>query len=95
MISYIFVLIPYILCDFRIDLIFSFIPESPRWLLSNGRKKEANKILTKLAKRNHKSLAVDSLNLLEADETPSTGKIWQLFSTKTLSFRTIVICFNW
>ena len=75
--------------------IYSFIPESPRWLLSNGKKKEARKILTKLAERNGKKLSDEVLDLLETDKDASTGKIWQLFSTKTLTARTAVICFNW
>lgn len=72
-----------------------FIPESPRWLLSNGRKNEARDILRKLAKRNGKELTEMTLNLLESEDKSSSGKIWQLLSTKTLAVRTAVICFNW
>ena len=78
-----------------IFFISSFIPESPRWLLSNGKTKEARKILIKLAKGNGKKLTNEMLELLQSVEEKTTGRIWQLFSTKTLSLRTVIICLNW
>ena len=52
-------------------------------------------MLTKLAQKNGKSIAVETLGLIDVDENVSTGKIWQLFSTKTLALRATVICLNW
>ena len=74
---------------------YSIIPESPRWLLSNGRRKEALVIVRKLVKRNGKKISEDELNTLESETETARGKIWQLFSTKTVAFRTTVICINW
>lgn len=70
-------------------------PESARWLLSNGRKEEAIRILANLAKHNNKELSKEVLYSLEVDESSQKGKLWQLFSTKVLALRTLVLCLNW
>ena len=76
-------------------IFYSIVPESPRWLLSNGKREEAEQIIKKLAKRNGKIVTDEMLSSLEADKHRSKGRLWQLFSTKTLAFRTIVIFINW
>ena len=74
---------------------YSIVPESPRWLLSNGKRDEAEQVIKKLAKRNGKIVTDEMLSSLEADKHRSKGRLWQLFSTKTLAFRTTVIFINW
>ena len=86
------------MCIFAIDVSLrtcSIIPESPRWLLRNGKRKEAESILTKLAEKNGKPMKKEMLESLEADKDTSKGKLWQLFSTKVLAFRTSIIFINW
>lgn len=69
------------------------IPESCRWLLSKNRKKEAIKILRKVAKSNN---AVLNEKLVEELPPPQKeGRVWQLFSSKTLGVWTLIIFFNW
>ena len=73
----------------------SIVPESPRWLLSNGRRDDAMAIVTRMVKVNGKTVDEKALSNLESDSAHGTGRIWQLFSTKTMTFRTTVICINW
>ena len=102
-----FILISYLLKDWQKTqlsigipaVIYIFyiciFPESARWLLSNGKREEALDILAKLAKRNKKELSKQTLYSLEVDKGNQKGKLWQLFSTKTLIFRTLVLFINW
>lgn len=73
----------------------SIMPESPRWLLSNGKRGEAIKIVRKIADRNGKTLTEEAISSLEAEKHAARGRLWQLFSTKTLALRTCVIFINW
>lgn len=52
---------------------FPFVPESPRWHLSNGRTSEAKAILRQIAKRNGVELGQFSLKLEEVSWSVSQG----------------------
>lgn len=75
-----------------------FVPESPRWLISKGRLKEAKKILETIAKTNSKSI---SPHLLESTlqqkkiESDSHAKLWHIFGRPVLLRRTLILMFNW
>ncbi|XP_060081315.1 organic cation transporter protein-like [Ylistrum balloti] len=71
------------------------LPESLRWLISKGKYEEANAILQKAAKVN-KVTVEKNLFENEGNVPPEpTGKMWQLFSSRVMLLRTIVILFNW
>jgi hypothetical protein len=70
------------------------IPESPRWLISQGRFEEAEKIIRQIAKGNNVTLTDKAFVNLEAD-APPTGRVWHLFSDRVLLVRTLIIFFNW
>ncbi|XP_069134981.1 organic cation transporter protein-like isoform X2 [Argopecten irradians] len=82
---------------FSIILVYWWLlPESPRWLITKRRYEEAKVILLKAAKVNKVVLTDDILKVKEKDvDAPKDGKIWQLFTSRVLLLRTLVIFFNW
>ncbi|XP_060551325.1 organic cation transporter protein-like [Ruditapes philippinarum] len=71
------------------------VPESPRWLLSQGRFVEAEEIMRKAAEVNKASLPDKIFDKDSIDLTAPKGKLWHLFSTRVMFIRTLVIFFNW
>ncbi|XP_052083729.1 organic cation transporter protein-like [Mytilus californianus] len=72
----------------------SFVPESPRWLSGKGRKKEAAALLKHAAFINKTEFSEKVMEEL-APEKKEAGKVWLLFSDRTLGCRTVVIFYNW
>ncbi|XP_068633910.1 organic cation transporter protein-like isoform X2 [Battus philenor] len=79
---------------------YFLLPESPRWLLTIGKAKEAAIVMEKAAKRN--GLPTESIaDLTQKTVTELTNKNQEhasflaLFRTPRLRARTIAICFNW
>ena len=74
------------------------MPESPRWLLARGRRKEAREILETAARWNKVQLSEKALVTLSEggvqDDTLQES-IFGIFKSKKLIIRSIVICFNW
>ncbi|OWF45912.1 organic cation transporter protein-like [Mizuhopecten yessoensis] len=72
------------------------ISESPRWLISRQRYEEANKVLQKAAKVNKVEIEKNLFEKeIENKTSQPTGRVWQLFSTRVMLLRTLVILFNW
>lgn len=80
------------------------IPESTRWLLSNGRKDEAIVLIQQAAKENKVTIPQDVLDNLitpemqkKAEEDASKPKpsMLDLFKFPNLRIRTMVILFSW
>lgn len=80
------------------------VPESPRWLFTVGRVKEASTQLEKAARINklpteniHMDLiAFKKTSLVDVgDEQTSKGNIWDLFKTPNMRAKSIYMCFNW
>jgi MFS transporter, OCT family, solute carrier family 22 (organic cation transporter), member 4/5 len=74
------------------------IPESSRWLLSNNRKEEAVKTISKIAKANKLIVPKEILEKLECDvieEGKGKPSMFALFKTPYLRFKSILIFFNW
>lgn len=78
-----------------------FIPESPRWLLTKGRAKEAKELLQKASRENGVEIADSDLehmlNESNNDSTPDTNKpsIFDLFRYPNLRKKSVILFFNW
>lgn len=72
--------------------------ESPRWLISQGRTKEAMKIIEKIAAVNGKKLPED-LEFSEPDKDDSRGTrkgtVKDILIYPNLRKKTIILCFIW
>ncbi|XP_048736438.1 organic cation transporter protein-like isoform X2 [Ostrea edulis] len=78
-----------------------FVPESPRWLLSKGRFKEAEDILKEIAKYNNLSLP-DLTALQKASEVRSRPEkrhknfsYWHIFQTWDMSKNSLIVMYGW
>ena len=66
------------------------IPESSRWLISQGKYDDAENIIQRIAKVNKKKIPsriIDEKTL----ETPKAANVYHLFSTFTMTKRTLII----
>jgi len=84
---------------------YFFLPESPRWLATNGKTKEAESVLLNIAKLNGKVLSEDQQNLitdtlmfLEKDAKKTGEKrsinMFDMISSKHL-IKTLLLLFTW
>ncbi|KAJ3635442.1 hypothetical protein MTP99_008350 [Tenebrio molitor] len=72
------------------------LPESPRWLLAQGRVKEAEKILVQMARINGRKLPDNVFAELEVKhDERSTYGIKHLFQSTNLRRKTVIITFIW
>jgi hypothetical protein len=86
---------------------YPYLPESPRWLISVGRKDDAAKIILNIAKTNgtEDELSPAELNymlkrliMLQEQDKSASGKnigVWTLFSRPRLAKNTIMLTISW
>ncbi|KAK3082771.1 hypothetical protein FSP39_004982 [Pinctada imbricata] len=74
---------------------FWLLPESPRWLISKERYKEAHDIIQRAAEVNGAKLSEHTLDYANLEKDKSEGHIWQLCSSGRLFFQSFVLNFNW
>ncbi|KAK3087370.1 hypothetical protein FSP39_005127 [Pinctada imbricata] len=76
-------------------VVFFFLPESPRWLLAQGRDEDVRELLKKAATVNKKELDDGYLKGLVSGEEKETGRVYLLFKNWRLAVRTIIIFYCW
>ncbi|WAR15383.1 ORCT-like protein, partial [Mya arenaria] len=70
------------------------IPESPRWLISKGKNKEAYKIIQKIAKKNQVTLPENAIDEYSVESGESMS-VFKMFTIPKLLIRTLIIYLNW
>lgn len=78
-------------------LLFFFLPDSVRWLLTEGRIDEAKKILRKAAKVNGRTLTEDVLNNMKVQDENQIEKIplKKMLKSSILITRIVNCCISW
>ncbi|XP_061661469.1 solute carrier family 22 member 13-like isoform X2 [Syngnathoides biaculeatus] len=72
------------------------LPESARWLMTQGRKDEAVKEIRKAAKVNGREVSQALLDKMEMDlATPKKGNLLDFFRISYLRRRVLVMCYIW
>ncbi|XP_033120474.1 solute carrier family 22 member 15-like [Anneissia japonica] len=83
---------PVLICLSNICL----IPESPRWLASNGQLSQAESILYRIGKTNGKKIEKSSISLKLVSETKKTqNSVFDLVRTKVMRKRILIQWINW
>ncbi|CAE1310966.1 SLC22A4_5 [Acanthosepion pharaonis] len=79
-----------------VGLLFIWVlPESPRWLLTVNKGKEAEIILNKIAKVNKRDFSCKSEEIEISVVEDRTVRLWKIFTIPTLLKRTLILMFNW
>ncbi|XP_015248626.1 PREDICTED: solute carrier family 22 member 13-like [Cyprinodon variegatus] len=76
-------------------ILFWFLPESFRWLMTQGRKEEALKELKKAAKVNKRTVPDDLLDKVDMETTVDRKNMLDIFRISYLRKRTLIMSFNW
>ncbi|CAE1142017.1 SLC22A4_5 [Acanthosepion pharaonis] len=76
-------------------LYFWLLPESPRWLLTVKKEKEAEIILNKMAKVNNRNFSYKSDEIEISVVEDRTVRLWKIFTIPKLRKRTFILMFNW
>ncbi|KAJ8009056.1 hypothetical protein DPEC_G00084880 [Dallia pectoralis] len=100
-------LIAYFITDWRwLQVIFTapylvflsyywFIPESPRWLLSQHNTKKAVEITEAMAKENKKTLSKNIETMRDSNASVSSASFMDLIRTPKMRKHTFILSFNW
>ncbi|KAM3603150.1 uncharacterized protein V6R79_017292 [Siganus canaliculatus] len=72
-----------------------FIPESPRWLLSQNRNSSAVEVTEAIAKENKKTLSKNIETLTDDNADSSTVSFLDLVRTPNMRKHTFILSFNW
>ncbi|CAL1586586.1 unnamed protein product [Knipowitschia caucasica] len=72
-----------------------FIPESPRWLLSQNKKEQAVRITEAIAKENNMTLSKKIETLADDNAESTTASFMDLIRTPKMRKHTFILSYNW
>uniref|UniRef100_A0A3Q1CB30 Major facilitator superfamily (MFS) profile domain-containing protein n=1 Tax=Amphiprion ocellaris TaxID=80972 RepID=A0A3Q1CB30_AMPOC len=78
-----------------VGIYYIVLPESARWLITQGRKKEAIKAIRKAAQVNKRDVPEDLLEKLEFEDTSKRGSMLDIFRISYLRKRAIIMSYLW
>uniref|UniRef100_UPI0037E7AD21 solute carrier family 22 member 13-like n=1 Tax=Semicossyphus pulcher TaxID=241346 RepID=UPI0037E7AD21 len=78
-----------------LGFLYWFLPESARWLLSQGKKEEAQKVLERAARVNKMKVPHDLIDKLNMGGTSANKTILDIFRIPYLRKRTFIMGYNW
>nr|XP_061809919.1 solute carrier family 22 member 13-like [Nerophis lumbriciformis] len=76
-------------------IFYWILPESARWLMTQGRKEEAVKEVRRAAKVNGREVSQDLLDKMEVDQTPNRGSLLDIFRISYLRKRALIMGYLW
>ncbi|CAJ1082090.1 solute carrier family 22 member 13-like [Xyrichtys novacula] len=78
-----------------LGFLYWYLPESARWLLTHGRKEEAQKVLERAARVNGRKVPYDLINQVDMKITSKRKNVLDLLQIPYLRTRTLILCFMW
>ncbi|KAM6971563.1 solute carrier family 22 member 13-like [Tautogolabrus adspersus] len=78
-----------------LGFLYWFLPESARWLMTQGRKEEAQKVLERAAKVNGRKVPDDLMDKLTIEGKVKRRNMLDIFRIPYLRKRTIIMGYNW
>ncbi|XP_051266541.1 solute carrier family 22 member 13-like [Dicentrarchus labrax] len=78
-----------------LGIFYWILPESARWLITQGRKEEAIKEIRRAAKVNGRKVPEDLLDKLEAEDTSKRGNMLDIFRISYLRKQTFIMSYIW
>ncbi|XP_074549420.1 solute carrier family 22 member 13-like [Halichoeres trimaculatus] len=78
-----------------VGILYWVLPESARWLITQGKKKEAIKEVRRAAKINGRKISEELLDKMDFEDTCKKGTILDIFRLSYLRRRAFVMSFVW
>ena len=90
-------------------MLYRIVPESPRWLIINGRIKEAKAIINQVGRENKRpvphhlfsnnntntNLTEENIHVKEEGEEEKSRSVLSIFKSRRMGLRTLNMCYQW